>query len=187
LDSELVRQAKLGDENAYQQIVDLYREAVFRLAYLIIGDAHDAEDIAQETFIRAYGSLNRFDDSRPLRPWLLQIAANLARNKQRSVGRYWSAIKRFARVTPEISDNAVERRAIQHAEADALWQAVRRLTAHEQEIIYLRYFLNLSVEETADALDVRPGTVKSRLHRALKQLRQVIERDFPVLSERQLT
>jgi RNA polymerase sigma-70 factor (ECF subfamily) len=187
LDSELVRQAKLGDENAYQQIVDLYREAVFRLAYLIIGDAHDAEDIAQETFIRAYGSLNRFDDARPLRPWLLQIAANLARNKQRSVGRYWSAIKRFAGVTPEISDNAVERRAIQHEESDALWQAVRRLTANEQEIIYLRYFLNLSVEETADALDVRPGTVKSRLHRALKQLRQVIERDFPVLSERQLT
>jgi RNA polymerase sigma-70 factor (ECF subfamily) len=71
----------------------------------------------------------------------------------------------------------------QQQEAHALWQAVRRLEQAEQEVIYLRYFLELSEAEMAAALEVAPGTVKSRLHRALRKLRQVVERDFPFLRE----
>jgi DNA-directed RNA polymerase specialized sigma24 family protein len=69
------------------------------------------------------------------------------------------------------------------ADAEQLWHAVRRLGNHDQEIIYLRFFLDLSVAETADALGIAPGTVKSRLHRSLERLRQVVQQEYPWLIE----
>lgn len=181
MEPDLVQLACRGDEAAYQSIVEHNQEAVFRLAYLILGDADDAQDVAQETFIRALRSLHRFDSSRPLRPWLLRITANLARNRRRALGRYWKALRRFAGQVPEGAD--VEAQSAQQAEAVELWRAIRHLKRPEQEVIYLRYFLELSTEEVADALNTPPGTVKSRLHRALKKLQGVIERDFPHLQE----
>jgi len=178
--ADLIQRALQGDEAAYQIIVDDHRDGVFRLAYLLLGDADDAEDVAQETFIRALRYLHRYDPDRALRPWLLSITANLARNRRRSLGRYWAALQRFAWQT-SVEHSTPENGSIQALEADALWQAVRGLNGAEQEIIYLRYFLELSVAETAEVLGVQPGTVKSRLHRALKQLREVIERDYPEL------
>ncbi len=183
MEIELIQRACEQDEGACQALVDQHRDAVFRLAYLLVGDAADAEDIAQETFIRAFRALDRFDTTRNLRPWLLQITANLARNRLRSISRYWSALKRFRFYYPDHSMPSVEFQNQQQAESHALWQAVRRLKTPEQEIIYLRYFLELSVNETAEALEIRSGTVKSRLHRALKQLRRVVEQDFPLLVE----
>ena len=67
-----------------------------------------------------------------------------------------------------------------------MWEAVRRLSSREQEVVYLRYFLDLSEAEMAAALDVPPGTVKSRLHRALGRLRAVVDQDFPALREERL-
>lgn len=155
-----------------------HQQPVFRLAYLILGDGAEAEEVAQDVFVRAYFALDRFDESRPLRPWLLQITRNLARNRQRSLGRYWAAVQRWWQHEPEITTTAVERQ-----ESQLLWQAVRQLRPSAQEIIYLRYFLEMSEAETAVVLGVQPGTVKSRLHRALKQLQVVVEREFPELRE----
>ncbi len=178
LEADLIRRARAGDDAAYEQIVRAHQEAVFRLAYLFLGSAADAEDAAQEVFIRAHRALARFDDSRPLRPWLLSITANVARNRRRAIGRYVSVLRRL--IVPEPSVSAQVESAL---EAQALWQAVRQLSAADQEVIYLRYFLELSVSEAADAMQVEAGTVKSRLSRALGRLRGVIERDFPLLYE----
>ncbi|MCZ7544875.1 MAG: RNA polymerase sigma factor [Anaerolineae bacterium] len=182
MDGALVARAQNGDEAAYRAIIEAYREPVFRLAFLILGDADDAQDVAQETFIRAWGALDRFDRARPLRPWLLRIAANLARNRRRSAGRYWAMVRRVAQQSPGRAP-MLETQNVQQDESVALWRAVRRLKPPAQQVIYLRYFLDLSVEETAAALDIQPGTVKSRQHRALQQLRQIIAQDFPLLSE----
>ena len=136
-------------------------------------------DVTQEAFIKAYRNLKRFDAERPLQPWLLQITANLSRNKRRSIGRYWGAVNRFFKADPErliVPDHAG-----QGAEAELLWQAVRRLKRPAQEVIYLRYFLELSEAETADCLEIPKGTVKSRLHRALAGLREIVEAEFPEL------
>lgn len=179
-EADLIHRARQGDEAAWEALVAGHREAVFRLAYLLLGSADDAEDIAQEAFIRSYRSLARFDTVRPFRPWVLRIAANLAKNRRRAVGRYLGALRRAFAPEPESSAEAESTSAW---EAHQLWQAVRRLKADDQEIIYLRYFLELSVMEAADALDVAPGTVKSRTHRALGHLRAVMERDFPALVE----
>jgi RNA polymerase sigma-70 factor (ECF subfamily) len=183
VDVDAVQRARNGDEDAYTFIVDQHREAVFRLAYLLLGDADDAEDIAQETFWRAFRHLHQYDPEYALRPWLLRITTNLARNRQRSLGRYLGALQRFARLVPPLVPPTPEMQSAQTAEANALWQAVRCLNHPEQEIIYLRCFLEMPVSETAEVLNVQPGTVKSRLHRALGRLRQVIEQDFPQLVE----
>ncbi len=177
---DLIKRALEGSEPAWQALVEEHQEAVFRLAYLLIGNADDAEDITQETFIAAYKALHTFDSSRPLRPWLLSIAANRARNTYRSFSRYTAAIGRFSKTVSPVTASA-ESISSRNDEQRTLWQAIQRLKHEDRQIIYLRYFLELSVPETADTLDVAPGTVKSRLHRALERLKAIIERDYPGL------
>lgn len=182
IEPELLASARLGEAAGWEAIVGRNQEAVFRLAYLLLGDADEAQDVTQETFIRAYRALDRFDASRPMRPWLLRIAANLARNRSRAVGRYLAALGRALRAEPEPAGHStVEAISVQELEAQALWQAVRRLARADQEVIYLRFFLELPESEMASALSVAPGTVKSRLHRALRRLRTVIEASDPGL------
>jgi RNA polymerase sigma-70 factor (ECF subfamily) len=89
---------------------------------------------------------------------------------------------RFSYQKSEV-DFSAEQQVIQEAEVEAVLNAIQRLREPEQEIIYLRYFLGLSIEDAAEVLKVRPGTVKSRLHRALKQLTLVIQQQYPVLAE----
>lgn len=186
MESELIRRAAQGDAEAYETLVRRYEQPVFRLAYLIVGDPDDAQDIAQEAFIRAYRHLPRFDAARPIRPWLLQITRNLARNRLRAVGRYLSALSRVL-AGAALIDHSAETEHMQQREIQALWDAIRQLDRQDQEIIYLRYFLELSVDETAAVLDVASGTVKSRLSRALRRLRGVVEADFPLLVEGRLS
>lgn len=181
-EAALVRHAIHGDAAAWEPLVLAHQEAVFRLCYLLLGDPDDAEDIAQETFLRAWNYLKRFDPTRPLRPWLLSIAANLASNRRRSAGRYLAALTRAFRNEPIASVN-VEQKSAQYMEANDLWKAVQTLSVPDQQIIYLRYFLELSVTETAQSLGVAEGTVKSRLSRALDRLRGIIQQDFPVLAD----
>jgi RNA polymerase sigma factor (sigma-70 family) len=180
-ESTLVQRAANGDAAAWEPLVLEHQQAVFRLAYLFLGDADDAEDIAQETFLRGWDHLKRFDPTRPLRPWLLRIAANLSRNRRRSAGRYLAALTRAFR--EQLKETLPDEKSVQNTEADHLWKAVQHLDHPDQQIIYLRYFLDLSVAETAETLQVAEGTVKSRLSRALEKLRNIIDRDFPVLVE----
>jgi RNA polymerase sigma-70 factor (ECF subfamily) len=155
-----------------------HQEAVFRFAYLLLGDADDAEDVAQETFVRAWENVRRFDVSRPLRPWLLRIAANLCSNRRRSASRHLDALVRAFRrdpaPTPGIEDVAATK-----SEAQQLRIALRSLSIADQQILYLRYFLDLPVEETGEALNIPSGTAKSRSSRALDRLRETLMRAFP--------
>jgi RNA polymerase sigma-70 factor (ECF subfamily) len=91
---------------------------------------------------------------------------------------------RAFRSEPAASERgSLEERSAQHMEASDLWKAVQHLSLPDQQIVYLRYFLELSVAETAQALEIPEGTVKSRLSRALERLRGIIRQDFPVLTE----
>ncbi|MDT8305851.1 MAG: sigma-70 family RNA polymerase sigma factor [Anaerolineae bacterium] len=184
-EAHLVARARQNDAAAWETLVRAYEAHVFRLAYLVLRDAAAAEDVAQETFVRAFLSLAQFDETRPLRPWLTRIAVNQARNRRRARGRYRSYLDRLLRRTQPSGD--VRGRGEQRLQA--AWQsqqlagAVRQLGDIAQEVIYLRYYLDMSEAEMAEALDVPAGTVKSRLHRALRQLRDVVKQDFPELAE----
>lgn len=180
-ESTLIRHAANGDAAAWDALMQMHQEPVFRLAYLLLGDPDEAEDAAQESFLRAWKYLKRFDAGRPLRPWLLSITANMASNRRRSAGRYFATLMRAFREEP--ASMRIEEKSMQNLEAQELWHAVRTLGIAEQQIIYLRYFLDLSVTETAQVLQVAEGTVKSRLSRALEKLRTIIQQDFPILTE----
>ena len=172
-EAELVERAKRGDASAYERIVRHYQGIAFRTAYLVTGSAADAEDAAQEAFVKAYRALGRFRTGAPFRPWLLQIVANEARNRVRSAGRRANLALRAresdvsgdAAPSPEATLVASERRA-------ALLEAVNGLREEERLVVACRYFLELSEEETEAALGVPRGTVKSRLARALARLRE---------------
>jgi RNA polymerase sigma factor (sigma-70 family) len=176
LEEELVERARRGDANAYETIVQTYQGIAFRTAYLITGSASDAEEAAQDAFVKAYRALGRFRRGAPFRPWLLQIVANEARNRRRSAGRRANLALRLAddrqagdaAPSPEAALVAGEQRA-------ALLAAVSELREEERLVVACRYFLDLSEEETAEVLGVPKGTVKSRLSRALARLRERLE------------
>ena len=179
----LIQHARQGDQSAWIVLVEEHQQALFRLAYLILGDPNEAKDVTQEAFIRAYQNLDHFKDQYPLRPWLLRITTNQARNRKRSLARYWAAITRFGKNQDEVSQKSLEKTSARKHQSEMLWQAVKRLRKTDQDVIYLRFFMDLSVEETAQTLEIAPGTVKSRLHRSLKRLEAVIADDFPDLIE----
>jgi len=174
----LIQSAKGGDAAAWEPLILTYQEQVFRLAYLLIGDPDEAADVAQETFVRAWHHLGRFDTSKPLRPWLLKIVANLARNHRRSAGRYLAALTRGFRENASIV-NDIETRSLMEQQSVDLWRAVQKLNPADQQIIYLRFFLELTISETAQALTIAEGTVKSRMSRALVRLRKIIQEKYP--------
>ena len=175
-ESELVERARRGDSAAYEEIVQTYQGIAFRVAYVIAGSAAEAEDAAQDAFVKAYRALGRFRPGAPFRPWLLRIVANEARNRRRSASRRESLALRTAAEqasgdaapSPEAAVLVAERR-------EALLQALNGLREEERDVIACRYLLELSEEETAQTLGLRRGTVKSRTSRGLARLRECME------------
>lgn len=175
-EAELVERAKHGELRAWETIVRQYQGLAFRTAYLLCGSAADAEEAAQDGFVKAYRALGRFRRGAPLRPWLLRIVANEARNRRRSAGRREALALRAA--TQDRPGDAVpspEAALVSAEERTRLLAAVNELSEEHRLAIACRYFLELSEEETAAALGVRRGTVKSRLSRALERLRERLE------------
>src|SRR6266446_3339933 len=175
-DSQLIERAQRGDSAAYEEIVQRYQQIVFRTAYVITGSSADAEDAAQEGFVKAYRALDRFRLDADLRPWLLRIVANEARNRVRSSGRRHQLELRLTEgYRPGDAAPSPEAVAIASDERRRLLAMVNALSEEDRLVIASRYFLQLSGEETAVALGVAEGTVKSRLSRALARLRARVE------------
>ena len=149
-----------------------YQGIAFRTAYVIARNAADAEEAAQDGFVKAWRALGRFREGAPFRPWLLRIVANEARNRVRSAGRRANLALRAA--TETSSGDAApspEAALLSAEERSALLAAVNELPDEQRTVVSLRYFLGLSEQEVAETLDVPQGTVKSRTARALERLR----------------
>ncbi len=174
-DAELVELAINDDVRAYGELVERYREVAFRTAYLITRNAADAEDAAQDAFVKAYYALDRFRRGEPFRPWILRIVANEARNRRRSAGRRERLALRLAeRRGPGDAAPSPDAAAIANESRASLLAALETLSERDRLVVAFRYLLDLSEAETAAALGVRPGTVKSRLSRALARLRSAL-------------
>ncbi len=172
-ESDLIQRAKRGDTHAYEELVHAYQGIAFRIAYLIARDAADAEDSAQEGFVKAWRALGRFREGAPFRPWLLQIVANEARNRRRSAGRRAHLALRAATEEPSGGAAPSPEAALLSAEQRAgLLAAVEELPEEQRTVISLRYFVGLSEQEVGEALGIPQGTVKSRTARALERLRK---------------
>jgi len=153
--------------------VHAYQGIAFRTAYVISRNAADAEEAAQDGFVKAWRALGRFREGAPFRPWLLRIVANEAHNRVRSAGRRAGLALRAA--TEESSGDAApspEAVLLSAEQREGLLAAVNELPEEQRLVVSLRYFLGLSEREVAEALDVPQGTVKSRNARALERLRE---------------
>jgi len=167
----LVERARRGDSVAFETLVLAYQSLAFRTAFVIAGDASDAEEAAQDAFVKAHRALGRFHTGEPFRPWLLTIVANEARNRRRARGRR-AALTLRAAVEPGANGEDPEAAALASERRERLLSAVERLSDDDRDVLACRYLLELSEVETAAALGIARGTVKSRTHRALARLQE---------------
>jgi RNA polymerase sigma-70 factor (ECF subfamily) len=178
----LIERARQGDQSAYGELVRDHQETAFRVAFLITRSAQDAEDVTQEAFLKAWRALGRFRPEAPFRPWLLRIVANEARNRVRSNRRRREApgldeVTTLGARAWEPSDPSPspEERMLAADDRRILLAALDRLRDEDRLVIGARYLLELSEAETAEALGIARGTVKSRLSRAMSRLRTALE------------
>jgi RNA polymerase sigma factor (sigma-70 family) len=173
-EQRLVERAKNGDVSAYTDLVRAYQGIALRVAYLVLGDANEAEDATQAAFMKAYRALGRFRAGADFRPWLLRIVRNEALNRRRSAGRRAGLALKVA--SDPVSGDAApspETVVVRGDDRRQLLEAVEQLSTGLREVIEYRYFLGLSEAETARALGIATGTVKSRSARAIERLRHL--------------
>lgn len=190
-DAELVRRFKAGDESAFTEIVQRHYARIRALANQLVHNAGDAEEVAQDTFIRAHRALHNFRGDCTLAAWLYRIGLNLARN------RYWFNFRRrrqdmlsIDQTTGEggsltlaglLSDGTATPRteSMTGEFVTLVAQCMEQLDASHREILTMRNMLNLSYEEIAASLKVNVGTVKSRIARARERLRELLRQLAP--------
>jgi RNA polymerase sigma factor (sigma-70 family) len=162
-----------GRPREFEELVRPHLEISFRVAYLITRNAAEAEDAVQEALVKAWRAFGRFRAGAPMRPWLLRIVANEARNRRRSAGRREALA---LRASPGEAAPSPEEAAADAEERARLLAAVEGLRDDHRLVLACRHLLDLSEAETAAALGVRVGTVKSRTARALDALRETYGR-----------
>lgn len=170
-ETALVERARAGDADAYRMLVRAHQDAAVRLAATVSGSWEDPEAVVQDAFVKAYRGLRRFRRGAPFRPWLFAIVVNEAHNARRGAQRWWRLADHAAQRETPVVARSPEDDAVAADRADRLLTAVQRLPRHQREAVACRYLLELSEAETAIVLGVARGTVKSRVSRGLRALR----------------
>jgi RNA polymerase sigma-70 factor (ECF subfamily) len=176
-DAALVRKAQQGDMDAFESLVRKYQQRVYALCRRLTGAHQSADDLAQETFIKAYYALGRFDAQWPLYPWLRRIALNTglnylkARKRERPLLEGALGARRMPFTAP--ADDPEEQ--LERAEFEARFErAVASLPADQRSVFVLRFHESMSYEEISRTLDLPIGTVMSRLNRARQKLKSLL-------------
>ena len=173
-ESQWLEQSSHGDEDAFAHLVERYQTPVYNLCYRMLGNHSEAEDAAQETFIKAYGSMKRYDPSRKFINWILTIASNNCIDQIRK--------RRFQIVpleewTPgdksDSTENGIEGSIIAKEGREDIQGMIDHLGPKDRAAIILRYWYDLSYEEIANTLSLSLGAVKSRLHRARREIAEL--------------
>jgi RNA polymerase sigma-70 factor (ECF subfamily) len=179
-DSELITRAASGDPVAFQALVERHRSMVYRVAYQFAGNHHDAEDIAQEVFIKVYRSLDKFRQDAQLTSWLYRIVMNACIDHRRRHAPAGSApfgeeAEQKLLNTPEDAPGP-EDRAYAGELGDVLETEIGRLPYGQRIVFIMRHHQGLKLGEIADALGLAEGTVKRQLHAAIHRLRLALAR-----------
>jgi len=177
-DEELVARHLRGDPQAFAELIARYTGRVFNLAYRFTGDRAEAEDVAQESFLRAYAALPRSQTERPFKPWLFQIVVNLCRDQARrkrpvtftDLDSADEAETAWTETIPETGLLPLEQVEANEMEA-ALHSALMELAEEDRLMLTLRYTEELSYEEIGQMLSLPPATVGTRLFRSKQRLR----------------
>jgi RNA polymerase sigma-70 factor (ECF subfamily) len=177
-DSELIAQAAAGDHAAFHLLVERHRAMVYRVAYQFAGNHHDAEDIAQEVFIKVYRSLGRFRQDAQLTSWIYRIVMNACidyrrRHSPAGAAPFGEEAELKMLNTPEEAPGP-EERAYAGELGEVLESEIARLPPGQRVVFIMRHQQGLKLGEIADALGLAEGTVKRQLHAAVHRLRQAL-------------
>ncbi|HUI55622.1 MAG TPA: sigma-70 family RNA polymerase sigma factor [Bryobacteraceae bacterium] len=188
-DGTYVARARSGDSDAFQVLVERHSRSVFRLAFRMTGNEQDAEDIVQESMLRAYKQLGRFDERASFGTWLYRIATNcsldLVRSRKRrsahqGIGTDGDHVEMEDPVMALPSrDPNPERMALSGEVRDRVTAAMNELSATERSAFVLRHFEGMRIEEVSRVLECQPGAAKHSVFRAVQKLRRALE---PVVS-----
>jgi len=168
----------------FEQIVRRYQRKVYRVLLLMLKNPEDADNLTQECFLRAYANIKSFRGECSVQTWLIRIAVNLVRDhaRNRRAG-FWKRLLRLEddgvvrddREPPSIKLSP-ERGMLAREELDAVWRAVATLSARQKEVFVLRFAEEMELKEIAEVLDLRIGTVKAQLFRAVTSVREQVRR-----------
>jgi RNA polymerase sigma-70 factor, ECF subfamily len=169
-ETELVLRSRQGDTESFGELVRIYQTSVYNICYRLVGERREAEDLAQETFIRAYLRFRTFDPDRPFGPWIRRVAANLSINRLQ-VKQINSVLLDDERSDPpDLLECDPQTRLEQTEGSHLLAAAIRSLPPNYRIVIELIHFQGMSYSETAEFLKIPLNDVKSRLFRARKIL-----------------
>ena len=160
-------------ERTFRVLVADYQQAIYRLAFDLTGNHHDAEDLSQDVFIKAYRAMDSFRGDSGWYAWLYRIAVNTYLNKQRKkVTKYRQLWADFTHHVPDQGANRTDEEAEAGVRLRHMEQALQKLTPRERSAFVLRHYQDLSVKEVAAVMEVADGTVKSLLFRGVRKLQQ---------------
>ena len=180
-DAAFVARARSGDSDAFRVLTERHGRALFRLAFRMTGNEQDAEDVVQESFLRAYRQLGKFDERATFGTWLYRIAANCSLDLVRSKKR---RSEHFAHPDPEMEDPVAtlpsgdptpERMALSSEVRERVAEAMNELSATERTAFVLRHFEGMCIEEVSRVLECQPGAAKHSVFRAVQKLRRALE------------
>lgn len=170
---EWVDAAMQGDQDAYASIVYAYQDAVYNLCYRILGERGEAEDAAQEAFLRAYLNLSRYDQERSFKTWVLSIASNYCIDRLRRRRLQWMSLDDEPvadRLALHSDDPEPEPATLDRERSQAIQKMLNELSPDYRAVVVLRYWYEYSYAEIADMLETTESAVKSRLFRARQAL-----------------
>jgi RNA polymerase sigma-70 factor (ECF subfamily) len=180
-DLKIIEACLLGNTQIFSRLIDNYKNMVYNLAYRMSSNPHEAEDISQEAFLRAYQSLARFNLSYKFSTWLYQITLNIIRDRFKKKELNYVSLDAPVETDdsefypqPEDLTNNPEQIMSQKEDAQAIQQAIHSLPLKYREVVVLRHLQDLSYIEIANILKLPAGTVKVRLYRAREQLRKIL-------------
>ncbi len=183
-DSVAVARAKQGDDDAYRVLVDRHSRSVFRLAYRMTGNEQDSEDVVQETFLRAYKQLQRYEARSSFSTWLYRIAANYSLDLVRRKKRHGEIALQESATEEEMGevvhavpsgDPGPDRLLFSGAVQDQVAKTLDELSAQERTAFVLRHFEGQSIEEISGALGLSNNAAKHSIFRAVQKLRRALE------------
>ncbi|KPL57756.1 RNA polymerase sigma factor SigW [Rossellomorea vietnamensis] len=174
-----IKQVLKGDQNAFAELVELYKDKVFQICFRMLGNRHEAEDIAQEAFIRAYVNIETFNQKRKFSTWLFRIATNLCidRIRKKKPDYFLDAevsgtegLTMYSQVAADVQlpEDEVENMELQ----ETIQIEISKLPEKYRSVIVLKYIEELPLQEISEILDLPLGTVKTRVHRGREALRK---------------
>ncbi len=178
-----IEKALAGDLDAFGELVRLYERPVFNLAYRMLGEAGEAEDAAQEAFLKAYSHLNRYDTTRSFKTWLLSITSNHCIDRLRKRRLTYLSLEEPLPPHPALTSDELgpEAAAIARERSQVIQQLLDGLSPEYRLVVVLRYWYDLSYTEIAEMLSTSESAVKSRLFRARQALAKQLEETAPEL------